>query len=160
MSSDRLLQYSGRGAFIRCQPKHLLSQGEDVEQLKNFDRIGMLTGPVYVYAQPPGSEAEHELMLQKISEKKVPPHEQLHLYRAISDNFSERRRANVDIHEIITSKETMRKSLEEILQASATRMDDNYYVALVSRYRNIVLVFSEQNQLLGMLNAPLKDGSQ
>jgi len=149
-----------QGSFYTVPAKALLDQGEDLEQLKNFDRAGFRTGPVYVYGQPPDSEAEYELMLQQISEKEVPPHEQAHRYRSLGDNFSELRRANIDIYEIISSNETMRKRLETILAASSTLIEDNYYVTLITRYRNIVLVFSEQNQLLGMLNAPLKEGTQ
>ncbi len=146
------------GSFYTVPAEALTNQGEDLQQLKSFTGTGK--GPVYVYAQPPVSALEHELMLQEMSEKRVPPHEQPQRYRVLEDHFAELQRASVNITEIISNNETMGERLTEILQATSTTIEDNYYVSLVSRYRNIVLVFSRQNQLIGMLNAPLKDGPQ
>ncbi len=147
-----------QGSFYTVPAQALTAQGENLQQLKAFPRDD--NGPVYVYAQPPISETEHELMLQEIAEKKAPPHELLHRYRPLADHFAELQRANVNIEEIISSNEVMSEGLAEILQSTSTAIEDNYYVSLVSRYRNIVLVFSRQNQLLGTLNAPLKEGPQ
>lgn len=140
------------GSFYTVPAKSLLQQGEHLQQLRQFgDR-----NPVYVYAQPPISEQEHEEMLQEVAEFDVPPYERMHRYRPLQNNFAEIRRANLNIDEIITNNAQMAESLQEILLQSETGIDDNYYISLVSRYRNIVLVFSAAGDMLGMLNAPLK----
>lgn len=144
------------GSFYTVPAKSLTNQGENLERLKQFGN----KMPVYVYALQPQNKAEYEAMLQEISERHIPPHEQLNRYRPLGEHYSDIRSASLNINEIIESNKAMGKRLEEILQASGTSLDDNYYIALESRYRNIVLVFSQQDQLLGMLNAPLKEGPQ
>jgi hypothetical protein len=148
------------GSFYTVPAAAITAQGEDLRQLQGFKRTDTGRGPVYVYAQGPQSAEEHEHMLLELTAVRVPPHEQPHRYRPLEHHFAELRQAGVDIDEIISNNPRMRERLRKILETSSTRLEDNFYVALVSRYRNIILVFGAQNELLGTLHAPLKQGPQ
>ena len=143
-----------QGNFYTVPATALTTQGVDLAELNRFstDR------PVYVYAQPPMNEADAESMLQIVMEQRIPPHEQLVRYRPLAENMQEVRQANLNIQEITDANADMAGQLEAILRRSGTSRDDNLYVALMSRYRNIVLVFSAQDELLGMLTAPPIEG--
>lgn len=144
-----------QGSFYTVPANALTSQGFD---LATLDRFGE-GRPVYVYAQPPVNELEYEQMLAELNEKRIPPHEQVHRYRSLATSFEKiREYDSVDIVEITNNNAAMAADLEKFLKQTNSVMTDYYYQALVSRYRNIILIFNQDNELVGTLNAPLKTG--
>ncbi|MEX0617427.1 MAG: hypothetical protein WDZ76_12775 [Pseudohongiellaceae bacterium] len=144
-----------QGSFYTVPARALVSQGADLDGLNRFGS----SRPVYVFAEPPRDEQGHLAMLREVETTQAPPHEHLHRYRRLADHFDEiRRHKGVDIEEIVSTNADMESRLSEILTKTGVSREDNHYVALVSRYRNIVLVYDRQDQLIGTLNAPLKSG--
>ncbi|MGB4247906.1 MAG: hypothetical protein WBJ75_09325, partial [Pseudohongiellaceae bacterium] len=88
----------------------------------------------------------------------IPPHEQVWLYQPLAENFATIRRSSIDIEEVMTANADMRADIESLLDETGTALDDNYYIALTSRYRNIVLVFDAQGAIIGTVSAPFKSG--
>ncbi|MDT8427736.1 MAG: hypothetical protein RQ757_03105 [Pseudomonadales bacterium] len=144
-----------QGRFYTVPAEALSSQGFDLAGLDLFgeDR------PVYVYAQPPVNESEYEQMLMELNETRVPPHEQPHRYMPLAASFEKiKEYGSIDIVEIVNSNADMAVELEKFLQQTNSAVTDYYYQALVSRYRNIILIFDQDDKLVGTLDAPLKYG--
>jgi len=64
----------------------------------------------------------------------------------------------LDTEEIVTTNAAMSTELERLLVRIQSEMQENYYLALTSRYRNIVLVFDVAGYVLGSISAPYKTG--
>ncbi|MDX1491249.1 MAG: hypothetical protein R3332_08180 [Pseudohongiellaceae bacterium] len=141
-------------SFYTVPASALSQQGFNLAELDEFgeDR------PVFVYIERPYEGADLERFVEMVEEEGVPPHEQPWLYRPMADNFDRIRNANLDIDEIVSVNAAMKADLEDLLEASGTSLHDNFYIALTSRYRNVVLVFDPQARLLGYVNAPYKKG--
>jgi len=88
--------------------------------------------------------------------KKATPYQLIERYEPASNNFNHIKSRSIDIHEIITSNESMKKALMKILSDSKTKIDNNVYIPLISRYQNIILVFNNTGTLLGSIKAPFK----
>jgi hypothetical protein len=133
----------------------ITSQGIDLDVLDPFGE----ERPVLVYAERPKEEGEDfARFAMAVREQRVPPHEQAWLYRSLSDNFSTVVRSTLEIEEIVTNNAAMSAELERLLERTQSEMQENYYLALTSRYRNIVLVFDVAGYLLGSISAPYKTG--
>ncbi len=141
-------------SFYTVPALAITSQGLDLELLDAFGE----EQPVLVYAERPEEGEDFERFARTVNEDRIPPHEQTWLYRPLSDNFSTVVRSSLDIEEIIAANADMKAELEELLDSTATAREDNYYLALTSRYRNIVLVFDIAGHLLGTVSAPYKTG--
>ncbi len=141
-------------SFYTVPALAITSQGLDLELLDTFGR----ERPVLVYAERPDGGDEYERFARAVNEDRIPPHEQTWLYRPLSDNFSTVVRSTLDIEEIMAANADMKADLEQLLHRTRTELEDNYYLALTSRYRNIVLVFDVAGHLLGGVSAPYKSG--
>lgn len=142
-------------SFYTVPALAITSQGLDLELLDAFGE----EQPVLVYAERPDAGEEFERFARAVNEDRIPPHEQTWLYRPLSDNFSTVVRSTLDVEEIMASNADMKADLEQLLQRTGTELDENYYLALTSRYRNIVLVFDVAGHLLGSVSAPYKSGA-
>lgn len=142
-------------SFYTVPALAITSQGLDLELLDAFGE----EQPVLVYADRPEEGEEYERFARAVNEDRIPPHEQTWLYRPLSDNFSAVVRSTLNIDEIIAANADMKAELEQLLDRTGTELDDNYYLALTSRYRNIVLVFDAAGHLLGSVGAPYKTGT-
>lgn len=141
-------------SFYTVPALAITSQGLDLELLDTFGK----EYPVLVYAERPDGGDEYERFTLALNEDRIPPHEQTWLYRPLSDNFSTVVRSTLDIEEIMAANADMKTDLEQLLHRTGTELEDNYYLALTSRYRNIVLVFDVAGHLLGSVSAPYKTG--
>ncbi len=141
-------------SFYTVPALAITSQGLDLELLDAFGE----EQPVLVYAERPEAGEEFERFARAVNEDRIPPHEQTWLYRPLSDNFSTVVRSTLLIEEIMAANADMKADLEQLLLRTGTELDENYYLALTSRYRNIVLVFDIAGHLLGSVSAPYKTG--
>lgn len=141
-------------SFYTVPALAITSQGVSLEALENFGA----ELPVYVYAQRPESGPEFERFVQAVEVDKIPPHEQVPLYEPLSESFSSVVRSSLDIREIIASNPEMRRELDELLLRTGFALEDLHALALTSRYRNVVLMFSETGELVGTVSAPYKSG--
>jgi hypothetical protein len=109
-----------------------------------------------IYGDKPVSIAGIEEMLERVKNERIPPHQQLELYRPLAQFFDVVVQHAVDIKGIVGGNSEMREKLDKILTDTNTRIDDNIYLPLQSRYRNIILVFDQQGKQLGYIAAPYK----
>ena len=114
--------------------------------------------PIYAFVQRPDSGAELERFEREVNERQIPPHEQVWLYQPVAENFATIRRSSVNIEEVMAANADMRADIESLLNDTGTALEDNYYIALTSRYRNIIVVFDAQGRILGTVSAPYKSG--
>ncbi len=141
-------------SFYTVPALAITSQGLDLELLDVFGEYK----PVLVYAARPEGGEEYDRFARAVNEDRIPPHEQPWLYRPLSDNFSSVVRSTLDIEEIMAANADMKRELERLLERTGSEVEDNYYLALTSRYRNSVLVFDSAGHLLGSVSAPYKTG--
>ena len=114
--------------------------------------------PVYVYAERPESGPEFERFVQAVDVQRIPPHEQVPLYRPLSENFSRVIRSSLDVAEIMASNADMREQFEDLQVRTGIALNEMHAIALTSRYRNIVLMFDASGRLMGTVSAPYKSG--
>lgn len=114
--------------------------------------------PIYVYVQRPDSGEELERFTREVEWDRIPPHQQVWLYQPLAENFATVSRSSLDIDEVMVANADMKADIEHLLDKTGSRLEDYYYLALTSRYRNVVLVFDRQGRLQGTVNAPYKTG--
>lgn len=141
-------------SFYTVPAAALNAQGIDLDVL---DGLGP-ERPVYVYARRPEPGPEQERFQQAVEVERIPPHEQPWLYQSFAAQFGQARRAALDAQEIMAANPTMRAEIEQVLAKAQARMSDLVFLALTSRYRNVVLIFDAQGALLGTVSAPYKTG--
>ena len=141
-------------SFYTVPAAAITSQGIDLNVLDSFgeDR------PVYVFARRPDSASEQERYQRAVEEERIPPHEQVWLYRDLAEHFEQVRRSSVDVGEIMNQNSEMKAKIEQVLVKSQAEIGDLVFLALTSRYRNVLLIFDAQGSLVGMVNAPYKSG--
>nr|MBA2483812.1 hypothetical protein [Nitrosomonas sp.] len=98
----------------------------------------------------------HEV-LRLSTEEMLAPFEQFHLYRPFKVNKDEVFLNQIDINEIISFNEKMKKELASFLAKSSGEKEDYIYMPLNARYHNVILIFSKDGDVLGSLNAPYQD---
>ncbi|MDP1930633.1 MAG: hypothetical protein Q8L60_04150 [Gammaproteobacteria bacterium] len=141
-------------SFFTVPAAALTVQGVDVDMLSEFGE-GL---PVYVFVQRPDSGPDLERFTYELNDNRIPPHEQVWLYQPLIENFATISRSSVDIKEVMAANADMKVDIEGLLDDTGTALDDNFYIALTSRYRNIILVFDGQGRILGTVSAPYKSG--
>ncbi len=139
--------------FYTVPASALLQQGISLDKLDEFgtDR------PVYIYAQQPQTSEQHEALIASILKDKTPPYQQLDRFKSIEQHYEDIYKHNVDILEIISTNSNMKDEIDEVLKNTGTSLHDNHYIALISKYRNIILVYNQDNQLTGTASATFKD---
>lgn len=129
------------------------NQGVNVSALDKYDT----RQTKYVFIQKPQSEEAWKPVLDKIYNHNIAPHHQIELYRPIEKHFDDIYKHNLDVDEIISNNSEMGEKIQEILDDSGSNLQDNRYIGLESKYRNIILIFNPQNRLIGTASAPFKD---
>ena len=76
----------------------------------------------------------------------------------LAEHFEQVRRSTVDVAEIMDQSLEMKAKIEQVLVKSQAEIGDLVFLALTSRYRNVLLIFDAQGSLVGMVNAPYKSG--
>lgn len=138
--------------FFTVPANAITSQNIDLATLEKFGD----KPPYYTYIKRPVTPDEWAPILKKITEDDIGPHHQPELYQPLEGHFKEIYEREVDIKEIILANTDMRNEITAVLDKTNTELKDNHYVPLESRYRNIVLIFDRNNQLIGHASAPYK----
>lgn len=114
--------------------------------------------PVYVLSRRPDPGPEQERFRRAVEEQNTPPHEQVWLYQPLAKHFAQVSGSSLDIAEIMAANPRMKAEIEQVLAKAQAQVNDLIFLALTSRYRNIILIFDEQGRLVGTVNAPYKTG--
>jgi hypothetical protein len=108
----------------------------------------------YYYVKPALTIAEKQTLIKRITEDKIAPHFQIEHYQSFTDNFKEIKKHSVDIQEIIDINKSMKSDILSILELSNSKLEDNIYLRLRSKYQNVVLVFNQDAKMIGYAKAP------
>ena len=141
-------------SFYTVPAAALTSQGVDLQML---DRFGV-SHPVFVYVEKPVAGEALQRFEQRLEQDRIPPHEQAELYRPLSEHLSEVFGSSLDIDQIMQAFPDMRSGVERVLGDANGSREDFRYLALTSRYRNILLIFDTDGTLIGTVSAPYKTG--
>lgn len=137
-------------AFYTIPASALKKQGVDVDNLQQFSD----QKPAMIYAEKPVTVKGLEAMLKVTLDQKIPPTQQLSLYRPFQAYSQQALQHSVNISEIISINKNMATQLQGLLKETKTQQKDNYYLALKSKYQNIILVFNAKAEQIGYLKAP------
>ena len=140
-------------SFYTVPASALEKQGINLESLSKYGT----EKPIYIFAEQPQTIMDKQELIDSILTEHIPPYHQIKRYRAIESHYNDIFKRSVDINEIIEHNSDMKKEINEILTRSNTILDENYYISLQSKYRNIILIFKHSGELLGTANAPIKD---
>ena len=141
--------------FYSIPAQDFENQQYDINRLSRFDD----RKPALIFAEKPSTTEGLTQMLHSMMENHRPPFQQTDLYRPLEKHLDEIVEHQVDIHEIINSNASMKETLTELLEENGTMIDENIYLKLESRYRNIILVFNRQGKVAGHIAAPYKKKS-
>ena len=141
-------------SFYTVPAAAINAQGLDIGVLDTFGE----EQPVFVFARKPGSVAEQERFQQAMEIERIPPHEQVWLYEPLLEHFEQIRRSSLNVEEIMNANAEMKAAIEQVLAKEKAQVSDLVFLALTSRYRNILLIFDAQGDLVGTVYAPYKDG--
>lgn len=141
-------------SFYTVPAAAIRAQGIDLEVLDAFGE----ERPVYVFARRPERRSEQERFQQALEVERIPPHEQVWLYEPLSEHFAQVRESTLDVEEIMEANPKMKAEIEQVLAKAQAQLSDLVYLALTSRYRNILLIFDTQGDLVGTVSAPYKSG--
>jgi hypothetical protein len=136
--------------FYTVPASALEDQGIELSILKRFDD----SYPAYIYIRKPELIENWLPVLNKIEEQQIPPHHQVELYQPASSNMAEIYKHSLDIETIISINEDMKKQVEDVLESSQTRLSDNKYIGMKSKYRNIIIIFNKNDNLIGTVSTP------
>lgn len=138
--------------FYTVPAQALENQQYDLNLLSRYDdKI-----PALIYAEKPATTEGLAQMMHAMMEGHYTPFQQTDLYRPIGQYLEEISNHQIDIHEVIEANPSMKESLNELLKDTGSSIDDNIYITLESRYRNIILVFDQQGKVSGHITAPYK----
>ena len=141
-------------SFYTVPAAAINAQNIDLDELVAFGE----GRPVYVFSRRPQSASEQERFRIAVEMQRVPPHEQVWLYEPLAEHFEQVRRSSLNVVEIMNANAEMKAGIEQVLAKEKAQVSDLVFLALTSRYRNILLIFDAQGDLLGTVNAPYKDG--
>tara|TARA_R110002167_G_scaffold144413_8_gene334758 strand:+ start:33080 stop:33853 length:774 start_codon:yes stop_codon:yes gene_type:complete len=141
-------------SFYTVPAAALNVQGIDLKVLDEFAD----SRPVYVYVRRPVAGEELERFTHEIEQNRIPPHEQVWLYQPLSQNFANVVRSSVNVKEVMETNPEMKSDIEHLLDRTASQLEDYYYLPLTSRYRNILLIFDTEGDLVDTVSAPYKSG--
>lgn len=138
--------------FYTVPAQVLENQNYDLNLLSLYDE----EIPALIYAEKPSSTDGLTQMMHAMMEGRYTPFQQTGLYRPINQHLEEISKHQIDIHEVIEANASMKESLNELLKDTKSSIEDNIYIKLESRYRNIILVFDRQGKVTGHITAPFK----
>lgn len=138
--------------FYTVTAQDFENQQYDLNRLSRYDD----RKPALIYAEKPSTTDGLTQMLHAMMENHRPPFQQTELFRPVGKHLDEIIKHQVDIHQVIKANNEMKLALTELLKEKGTTIDENIYLKLESRYRNIILVFDQQGMVKGHLTAPYK----
>jgi len=138
--------------FFTVPATAITRQGIDLDTLKRFGD----KPPYYVYIKKPTTPQEWAPILKKIEQEEIGPHQQPELYQPLTNHFGDIYQHEVDIAQIMQTNASMAAEIQAVLEETNTTLENNHYIALESRYRNIVLIFDTRDKLIGFASAPYK----
>lgn len=140
-------------SFYTVPAQDLASNGIKLEELKKYgDNL-----PVYVYIDKPDTIEGLEKFRNDVLEHSLSPLHNLKYYSPITKHFDDIYQHNLDINEVMAANSEMKA---EIMALMADKTDpeaallEHHYIGLVSRYRNIILVFDKTNKIIGYASTP------
>lgn len=139
-------------AFYTVPASALIKQNIKRDDLNKFSE----QTPALIYAQKPDTESGLIKIAEITAQKQIPPHHQIELYRPLNQHFNALVSQQVDIAKIIANDANIKAKLNAILAANKRQMADYYYFSLRSKYRYIILLFSQQGQWLDYISVPFK----
>ncbi|MEZ5527709.1 MAG: hypothetical protein R3F26_09275 [Gammaproteobacteria bacterium] len=139
-------------SFYTVPAAALTGQGVD---LATLDRFGA-SYPVFVYVEKPVAGEALQRFERRLEQDRIPPHEQAELYRPLGEHLSEVFRSSLSLEQIGQVAPDMRSEIEHVLAGVNGSAEDFRYLALTSRYRNILLIFDLDGALIGTVSAPYK----
>lgn len=119
----------------------------------------LLSDPLgFFYVPKPISESGINNLIAESQAKNLAPFELIDRYQPAKEYVESITRHGVDIEEIITVNAEMAHQLSTLLEPFNARIHDFHYIPLISRYQNIVFVFSKEDfEAVGYLKAPYKE---
>ncbi|MCK5831682.1 MAG: hypothetical protein KAH20_15410 [Methylococcales bacterium] len=136
--------------FYTIPASALDKQKIDLNSLEQFSD----QTPVMVYAEKPTTVEGLKEMLKITQEQQIPPTQQFTRYRPLQSYSQQVLQHSVNISEIISVNKDMAAQLKDLLKETKTQQKDNYYLALKSKYQNIILVFNAKVEQIGYIKAP------
>ncbi len=143
------------GEFYTLPAKHFEALSIPLNELEQFSK----TRPALIHADRPNDFLKLKEILAITTEQKLAPYEQFHLYRPFKENQDKIFSYKIDIDEIITTNAKMKTELDNFLFKSKKKKEDYVYMPLIARYHNVVLIFSNDGDVAGTINAPYKEKS-
>lgn len=140
------------GTFYTVTAADIFNQDLSLDILKAYGD----DFPMYLFTPYPANPEEWQPVIERMKKSKLPPFQQTELYKSLEGNHGEIFKHSIDIEEIITNNQEMRKELEGVLLQTGTQLHDNYYIPMYSKYRNVILIFDSSNSLIGTISAPIK----
>ncbi|MBL7004479.1 MAG: hypothetical protein ISR69_10675 [Gammaproteobacteria bacterium] len=121
-------------------------------------QIEMLTkNPrAFYFVKKPNSLEAIKQLNKTITTKNIPPFLIIERYLSLSEHFDKIKIHTIDIHEVMSINKEMKADLLQQLKDQQSKVEDNYYLPLISKYHNIILIFSKSGELIGSIKAPLK----
>lgn len=123
------------------------NQNIQIDTLEKFGR----NYPVFIYAEKPHETVKLIEIANITANEKIPPYQQVNLYKTLPPNFSAIQAQQVDIHEIIEQNSEMKADLMAILTKTKHHIDDYVYIPLFSKYQNIILLFNQQGEWVNQI---------
>lgn len=136
--------------FYTVTANELAEHGYSVSELDRFGK----ESPVWVYRPKPVSAEGLRQILKQVTFNKVPPYLQVNAFIPYQEYFSELAWHSKDIDEITQANHNMKAELAELLRKFGGKADDFVYLAMKSKYRNVVVVFTKTGDRIGYLYAP------
>ena len=141
--------------FYTVPANELEDQGISKDFLTRFGQH--YPDPVMIYAEKPRDTDELKAIAERTAKNRIPPYQQLDLYRPIQPYFGVIKSRQLDIEEIISNNAEMKTYLFKILEKEQSNIEDYVYIPLLSKYRNIILMFNLKGEWVNQIIVPLKD---
>ncbi len=106
--------------------------------------------PPLIYSRPVSTQAELDYS-EKLTQQSIPAYAHIEFYDKVEDNLEEIFVNEVDIKEIAFANPTMLERMEELTKQD---LDAYKYIALKAKYNNMILVLSDEGELIGAVSAP------
>lgn len=140
------------GEFYTMPSKTFKTINISLDQLDQFSE----EKPVLIHVYHPDDPDKLQEVLNISTEQMLTPIEQFHLYRSFKENRYVAFKFKINIDEIISNNEKMKKELDIFLAKFNGKINDYFYMPLNARYHNVILIFSKEGDVKGTLNAPYK----
>jgi len=142
--------------FFTVPAASLSPQGKTLADLKQFGD----TLPVYVYVDREISDERGKEIFQAIEDSGgLPPFEIIQLQQPYRTRMQDIAEHSLDIEKVAILNEDIGHQLKELLlekNLSEAQGKELLYIKIESKYHNTVIVFNDNGDILGFLDAPYK----